>query len=140
MKKTNPILELRLWQQLQTVRVNEEFVNVFTNSREMGQCNGGRCELSPCVFYRYFQSSCQDNEGSKDRENLLSKPLSKEESFPVSRHDSRPPTRCGSRAGAERNGYRDFERFLKSFQACVLASRWSLRDCGIVAAERWPDC
>uniref|UniRef100_A0A674MY74 LisH domain-containing protein ARMC9 n=1 Tax=Takifugu rubripes TaxID=31033 RepID=A0A674MY74_TAKRU len=31
---------------------------------------------------------------------------------PLSRYDSRPPTRCGSRASAERNGYRDFERCL----------------------------
>lgn len=38
MNETDPILELQLWQQLQTVRVNREFVNVFTNTREMGQC------------------------------------------------------------------------------------------------------
>lgn len=73
------------------------------------------------VSSRYYQSSVKEDEGSKDREYPLTKPMSKEERFPVSRYDSRPPTRCGSRASAEHNGHRDFERFLTStLHYCLL--------------------
>lgn len=65
-----------------------------------------------CVIYRNYQSGCREDEGNKDREYLLSKPKTEGGIFPISRYDSRPPTRCGSRASAERNGYRDFERCL----------------------------
>eukprot|EP00066_Takifugu_rubripes_P024011 XP_011613277.1 PREDICTED: lisH domain-containing protein ARMC9 isoform X2 [Takifugu rubripes] len=56
-----------------------------------------------------YQSGCREDEGNKDREYLSSKPKTEGGNVPLSRYDSRPPTRCGSRASAERNGYRDFE-------------------------------